>query len=118
MSDLILNGKFLEIKKDPKMGRGVFATKNIKKGTLIEVSEIIIFNKKDHSLIQSSGMLLNHYPGKRSALALGLGSLFNHSDTPNVRYFFSSEKIAFIVNQKIKAGEQLFIDYGYDPTKM
>lgn len=44
--------------------------------------------------------------------AVGLfGSLFNHSCDPNVTRINFDDKMVFIVNKPIKAGEQLFIAY-------
>lgn len=118
----ITNSFFLEVKKDSTMGRGIFATMDIPINTVIEVSDIIVFSKKDSKLIKDSKMILNkyvyYYTKHKAALALGLGSLFNHSKKSNVEYIVKKEKIYFISTKKVKRGEQLFIDYGYDPTKI
>ena len=45
-------------------------------------------------------------------------SLFNHSCDSNVKRFTVDNKIAFVVGRPIKAGEQLFISYGYSSYRM
>lgn len=49
-----------------------------------------------------------------SAFVLGLGMVYNHSDSPNIRYEFDYDEMLFryTANQDICAGEELLIDYG------
>ncbi|EIN12900.1 hypothetical protein PUNSTDRAFT_82368 [Punctularia strigosozonata HHB-11173 SS5] len=49
------------------------------------------------------------------ALALGLGSLFNHSDTPNISYSLdhSTESIRYKTTRQIDLDEELCIFYGH-----
>ncbi|KAF9021076.1 cytidine deaminase-like protein [Hymenopellis radicata] len=49
------------------------------------------------------------------ALALGLGSLFNHSDVPNVSYELdhSTDSIRYITTRDIESGQELCIFYGH-----
>ncbi|TDL23140.1 hypothetical protein BD410DRAFT_747098 [Rickenella mellea] len=49
------------------------------------------------------------------ALALGLGSLFNHSDNPNVQFSIdtSTESIRYTTTRRIEADEELCIFYGH-----
>ncbi|KAI5120772.1 hypothetical protein M0805_004735 [Coniferiporia weirii] len=49
------------------------------------------------------------------ALALGLGSLFNHSNSPNVSFSVSpsTETIRYMTTRSIKTGEELCIFYGH-----
>jgi SET domain-containing protein len=50
---------FLTIGTSPKRGRGIFATKNIKKGTVIEISPVIVLTEKERKTIEET--LLFHY---------------------------------------------------------
>ncbi|KAG6877127.1 hypothetical protein C0993_010079 [Termitomyces sp. T159_Od127] len=52
----------------------------------------------------------------RMALALGLGSLFNHSEQPNVSYVLdrSTESIGYTTVRDIAPGEELCIFYGHN----
>jgi len=50
----------------------------------------------------------------RQALALGLGSMFNHNRTPNVAWErqLSTESIRYFTIRDIEAGQELCISYG------
>lgn len=104
-------------KRKKKYGRCLYANKHIKAETIIEISELIIFPKDETKRVEKTtlGAYVYDYKGG-VALALGVGSLFNHSTEPNVDYFFFNDKLYFRTNRLIRKGEQLFIDYGYDPT--
>lgn len=100
----------------PKMGRALFASKNIAKGTIIERSPIIILNDE---YVKDTPLSLYVYEWREHcALALGMGSLFNHSNRPNIDYYedFEHNVLVFEANRNIKIGSQLFINYGYDPV--
>ena len=53
-----------------------------------------------------------------SALALGYGSLYNHSYTPNVRYIvdYELETLSVIALRPIEPNEELCFNYNGDPT--
>jgi SET domain-containing protein len=53
---------------------------------------------------------------EKSAIALGYGSLFNHSSKKNVTYKnnYRDKTIDFVATRNIKKGQQLFINYGYN----
>jgi tRNA-specific adenosine deaminase 3 len=63
--------------------------------------------------------VLDHYTFKwrdgRMALALGLGSLFNHSETPNVSYILDAftDSIRYITAKLIEPGDEMCIFYGH-----
>lgn len=102
------------------MGRGLVAAKDFKKGQIVESSHIIVLDIDDHKTLQPT--LLNLYVfewrGNDVAVALGNGSLFNHAKPANVTYSndYKHEKIVFRALRRIKKGEQLFVNYGYDPV--
>lgn len=105
------------IKHSSKKGRGVFANKPFKKGELVERCELIILPAKDIRLIDKT-FLYNYYFGwgrkqKAAALALGNGSLYNHSYAPNARYVknFDQKIIRFIAIRDIEKGEEIFVNY-------
>lgn len=106
------------VKNNKKYGRHILSTKNIKRGTLIEVSDLIIIrSNKEAGLVYKT--ILNSYVFAYGnfglAIALGIGSLFNHDPEPNVRYVIKKDKMHYYTTRDVKAGEQLFIDYGYEP---
>lgn len=108
----------LYLKKDKKYGRCVFSSKDIKKNEIVEISELILI-KKDKEIKKIHETILNNYVysygPKWIAIALGIGSLFNHSKKPNIHYYKKNKKLYFIAKKDIKKNNQLFIDYGYDP---
>ena len=105
----------IEIKKTRKMGRGLFAAVDLPEDVIIEVSPAVVykFSKKFHP----TDRYTFEWSKTEVALALGLGSLFNHSVRPNVdwRNRGDNSTIEFFTIRPVKAGRQLFIDYGYDP---
>lgn len=56
------------------------------------------------------------YLGKKQALLLGYGNLYNHSDNFNaVSYKKAERKYVFVANRAIEAGEEITVHYGYAP---
>lgn len=109
----------LEVKNTQRYGRGVFAIKKIKQGSLVLTNHVVVLDKADSNLIERSE--LRHYVFNWghgcSALALGIGSLINHSKKhANIEAFIVKEnqEINFYTTKDIKAGEQLFLNYGYE----
>ncbi|KIV90728.1 hypothetical protein PV10_05354 [Exophiala mesophila] len=104
-------------------GRGVFATRDIPSRTVIEVSPVLVFTE-DEVENHTQHTVLQHYtyywpsPSGRSmtqALALGLGSMFNHSTRQqNVGWQRNTETdvIVYTALRDIKQGEELCISYG------
>ena len=109
------------VKNTKKYGRGLYATRNFKKGEIIEISPVVVIEKSDTHTIEATALNLYVFEWNKhsSALALVHGSLFNHSNRSNVSYMnsFRTKEIVFITTKKIKKGAQLFIDYGYDPKE-
>lgn len=109
------------VKNTAKMGRGVFADKDFDEGDVVEVSQCLKFSKRDTWTIQSMELRMYVFSDDQngSVLALGNGSLFNHSTRPNVTYSYHKSRnvLIFIATRKIRKGAQLFIDYGYNPVK-
>lgn len=109
----------LTVKNFKGMGRGLVATQDIKKGTVIEVSHVLVFSKFDYA--SDSDLLSRYFYAWKdeAALALGYGSLFNHSDTENVTWTCNYKKntITYKTTKVVKKGEQLFLNYGYNPLE-
>ena len=103
-------------------GRGVFASGDIAKSELIERCPIIFLTKEDYPLVKKT-TLLNYYflneEENRSAIALGFGSLYNHSYEPNATYekHLEDGHIDFIAIRDIGRDEEITVNYNYgDPN--
>ena len=114
MSDLYI--KFVEGK-----GRGVFSNEPIPKDTIIEFCPVIILpsiEKKyiDHTKLYDYYFLWGNDQDDM-AIALGYGSLYNHSYKPNAYYeTYFEEKIIVIKSLRhIDAHEEICISYNQDP---
>lgn len=102
------------------MGRGVFTSENIAKGTTIEDSPVIVMSKEAEKLLNQT--LLYDYifewgeKKDQCCLALGYVPLYNHSYRSNCEYEmdFKDETIKIKAVHFIKAGEELFINYNGD----
>jgi uncharacterized protein len=112
---------FLIIESSPKRGRGVFTTKNISKGTVIEISPVIVLTEKERKTIEKT--LLFHYvfewgnDKKKACVALGYVSMYNHSYDANCEYEmeFGKKLMTIKAVKNIKKGEELFINYNAKP---
>lgn len=100
------------------MGRGLFATEAIKEGALVHTAEVL---KIPVSETEGDCVLSRYvfgYDKKYAIFALGHGSLFNHSDAPNVEavidYVGKRPVMTYYALKEIKMGSELFIDYGPD----
>jgi hypothetical protein len=107
------------VKNTGKYGRGIFALRNIKKGELIEEAHVIVIPISEWKLIRKS--ILSNYVfhwGEDKALALGYGSLYNHSYTPNARYItnLENQSIDFYARADMQEGEEITVNYHGAPT--
>jgi SET domain-containing protein len=107
--------------KQTKFGRGVFSTRSYSVGDLIETSPVIVLSKEDTKKIDET-LLYDYYfawgkNGDQAALALGNGSLFNHSYSPNAKYIKrdSENEINFIALKLIKKGDEILVNYNGNP---
>ena len=107
------------MKNTDKYGRGIFADRYIKKGELIEEAPVIIIPKEEWKQMRKS-VLLNYVFrwGKDKAIALGYGSLFNHSFTPNAKYItnIKNQTIDFYARKDIQKEEEILVNYNGDPS--
>lgn len=99
-------------------GRGVFTSKILNKGDLIEICPVIVMTYKEHQKLV--GHIMENYTfvwdtrKKSVAILLGFGSLYNHSVKPNADYIKKLKEgvMVFKAMRRIKAGEEITIDYG------
>lgn len=102
------------VKETGKYGRGIFAIRDIKKDELIESSPIVVSPKNEWKYLEKTKLFYYcFYWGRDTAIALGFGSLFNHSYTPNATFYNNEEQLTidFYALTDIKAGEEITINY-------
>lgn len=97
------------VKKSSMHGYGVFATRDIRKGMVIEECYVLL-SKRGHKDFED----FYFEATKKDALLLGYGSIYNHSDTPNADYKINEKKrVAKIwATKTIHKGEEIYISYG------
>ncbi len=107
------------VKDTGKYGRGIYATRDIKKDELIEVSPVIVSPHDEWKDLKKTVLFYYcfYWGDDDTAIALGLGSLFNHSYTPNLTFKNNEENLSidFYALHDIKEGEELTINYHGDP---
>ncbi|MGI9275423.1 MAG: SET domain-containing protein [Endozoicomonas sp.] len=102
-------------------GRGVFTDEAIPKGALIENCPVLEIPLSELKSIDAT-MLYNYYfawgkEQKGGAIALGLGSIYNHSYLPNAVYVAKQDRqiIEFRAIKAIQVGEEVTINYNGFP---
>ena len=112
----------LIVRETESRGRGVFAGAPIASGTLMESADVIVVPESGLKALDAS-VLGDYYfrwgeDESQGAIALGYGSLYNHSYTPNARYVkrFDRGTIDFIALRDIAAGEEIRTNYTGDPA--
>lgn len=111
----LTQSEHLEVRRIPGKGRGVFAREAISKGTVIEIVPLLVVKQED---ILCSTLMDYVYCWTENtvALALGYGSLYNHSYKPNARYDdLGQQRKSFTAIRDIAAGEEITINYNGDP---
>jgi uncharacterized protein len=107
--------------KESTHGKGVFATSTIKKNEVIEIAPIIKLSKADTKFIDKTFLYNYYYEWKNqgSAIALGYGSVYNHSYQPNACYDldYAHDRIVFKALRTIKPGEEIRNNYNGNPKK-
>ena len=105
----------IEVKRTKGKGRGVYARVAIPAGTVFERAPLLIMADKEaleseHSTVMPAYVF--EYGKGKVALALGFGSLYNHSYKPNARYDDAPSQVKeFRALRDIKAGEEITINY-------
>ncbi|KAJ2720172.1 hypothetical protein GGI07_004775 [Coemansia sp. Benny D115] len=109
----------LELRTHPQRGRGVFTTSFIARGTLVHISPVLVFGAQEYREYGRHTQL-DHYTYCWSnggyALALGLGSMFNHEPLGCENVGFTRDMVNSLIRyttlRDIEPGEELCICYG------
>lgn len=101
----------------PDRGRGVFAARRFEPNETIEVCPVIALSESDAERLNDTGLYPYYFgwgpDGRAAAIALGYGSLYNHSDEPNAEHRKdpAQDVLWIVATRVISAGEEIFIRY-------
>ena len=113
------HSKLIEVKSAGPKNRGVFARKRIPAKTPIEVVPVLLLSDQEVFPPNASPTLCDYvfkWDKGRVAIALGYGSLYNHSYRPNAGYRFGSGKtLVYEAIRDIGKGEEITINYNTSP---
>lgn len=109
----------IEVKTIARKGRGVFAKRAIAKNTEIERVPVIVIPVEELTGARGASVLCDFvftWGRGKVGLALGYGSLYNHSFEPNARYDDTGRltKI-FTAIRDIDVGEEITVNYNGEP---
>lgn len=104
---------YIQVRNIKHKGRGVFALKPFKPEETIEVCHVILLDQ--HLEQNNANGYCFAWSDDYVAIALGYGSLYNHSHKPNAEYCcFDSDddlRMRFYASKPIKVGEEICISY-------
>ncbi len=110
----------IEVRRVKGKGRGVFARRPIAEGEVIERVPVLVLSAGDIKHAESWNGFAGYcflWGDGTVALALGYGSLYNHSYRPNARYLDQGRQTkVFSALRDIAAGEEITINYNGEPT--
>lgn len=95
---------------------GIFCTEDITRASVIEICPVLILEADYAENIIAGHPLYGYYfewMEHEKVLALGYGSLYNHSAHPNTSFEtdYAHEHIIFRATRDIAAGEEILVDY-------
>ena len=114
---------YLSKSRIPNAGRGVYASRDIKKNELIEKCPIIEVPSHDGSNLNESILVTYFYffgkKRERILIALGFGSIYNHAYKPNAVYKIKHKEmtIDFVALRDIKKDDEVTVNYNYENSK-
>ncbi len=120
-----LHSQPIYVAASPLGGRGVFAAKKIHAGDIIEICPVIVMKPNEIEILDQT-TLYDYYflwedeenDLKTCAIALGLGSMYNHKAPSNADYRMDMDHtmIDIIAVKDIESGEEITINYHGDPN--
>ncbi|WP_346239249.1 SET domain-containing protein [Niabella insulamsoli] len=107
----------LYITNTAEMGRGVFTSEPIAKGSVIEIAPVVVMSAVERKLLDQT--LLHDYifewgeDGDQCCMALGWAAVYNHAYESNCDYEMDYDQNVITIKtvRNIEAGEELFINY-------
>jgi SET domain-containing protein len=108
----------LYVSSSEMQGRGVFAAREYSSGDIIEICPVIIVPAAQRPALESTIIVEHYYEwGDAGGVALGFGSLYNHSYEPNAVYRKHMDRDLVIVSalKSVACDEEITINYNGDP---
>jgi SET domain-containing protein len=109
----------VEVRQVKGKGRGVFARRAIPEGEVIETCPMLVLPAEQVGDDPARHALAGYtfvWGRGTVALALGYGSLYNHSYQPNARYEdVGGRTKRFVALRDIAAGEEITVNYNGEP---
>jgi hypothetical protein len=102
-------------------GRGLMAGRRFGKDEVVMSNPVLVIPAEDWQALQETILadycFIWHDHGEDAALALGLGSLLNHSYWPNVicQKRLRERVLEFVALHDIEEGEEITLNYHGDP---
>ena len=109
----------ISIGSSPVHGQGVFATREISEGEIIERCPYIVIDDDDLAEANRLQDYLFTSPDRQEdyLCVLGYGMMYNHSEEPNAEWEIDEDDIQFVrftALRHIADGEEIFQNYGND----
>jgi hypothetical protein len=97
-------------------GRGVFAARTFEPDDVIEECPVLLVPADTIGDLGLDGYCFE-WTDDQCAIALGYGSLYNHSWRPNARYDHDHDAhvVSYSAVRRIEVGEEITINYSGDP---
>jgi hypothetical protein len=98
--------------------RGVFAARQFNPGDVIEECPVLTVSEDQAPIIDETDLYGFTFEWKDGiAVALGYGSLYNHSWTPNARYDhdYDRDLVVYSAVTTIDRGTEITVNYSGDP---
>jgi uncharacterized protein len=108
-----------QVRRVEAAGRGVFAARRFGVGDFVCRDPVLLIDQADWSRCETTilGDYAYKWPeaGRPRALSLGIGSLFNASERPNVdvEIDIAGKALVFRAIRPIAAGEEMVLDYDW-----
>ena len=107
----------IRVKESPIHGLGVFALEDVAAGDTLERCAYIVIDDDDLQEVNRLNDYLFTSPDAATdyLVVMGCGMLYNHDSPPNAKWEVDEADnrfLRFYADRDIKAGEEIFHDYG------
>lgn len=104
----------------PIEGRGLFATRNLRPGTVVEVAPVLLIPPEEVDTLDETVVrwYVFDWDGESHAVVLGKASMCNHDEDANAELVLDEAEqgpvAELTVSRAVRRGEELLLDYGPD----